>query len=446
VSDRPCESTMDLNECARALFNETFDQFTGIDDFTIVYPDDVLNTRRSSHNWFSTYLSQFSGDNQEPRELIVAEFSETLDFLDKDNRRCEVRIHACRSFSKAAWTLTVRWQSKPSVSNFHPSPAHSAAQELAKFEPKGWSDGYLFGTSELVKAIWRQWPTALPSRGLVLVTGETGSQKSQVTRGLIHSYLHALFADVIEPAVKQHPRKPHLLTFEDPIESLLRPLDLPELANEVDESGDRTGFEEAFTFLAPRHLDYTPRVLRKDVSELSNGLLKDALRQTPALVFAGELREPKQFGACLDFAATGHLVVATAHAGSVIEAMSKLLASVEAKTSGERAIYVSRILSVVHLKKLALRDAKLKAPPVVPAMWRQTAIGIQQLVADGLASLLPANPGPESSAHEIACLGRAFFVGALTELMRLDPDPFRQKTVDEDLMIMAFEDDLNLNG
>jgi Tfp pilus assembly pilus retraction ATPase PilT len=87
-----------------------------------------------------------------------------------------------------------------------------------------------------------------------------------------------------------------------------------------------------------RGLDYTPRELgsKKDVRSLAQALLKDALRQTPSVVYVGELREEHHLETALNFARTGHLIVSTTHAGSLVEAMGRAFAAMKVKTAEDR--------------------------------------------------------------------------------------------------------------
>lgn len=137
--------------------------------------------------------------------------------------------------------------------------------------------------------------------------------------------------------------------------------------------------------------------------------LMDALRQTPALYFVGETRSKDEWKVLLDFAATGHLIVTTAHAGSLIEAVHKIFESLSVETPAERSEIASKLLAVIHLRnhemplKAVIKNGKPVTPVtnvLFPALWRRTPRAIAALTSDGLASLLPfrpkANPGVET--------------------------------------------------
>jgi twitching motility protein PilU len=160
---------------------------------------------------------------------------------------------------------------------------------------------------------------AEPHQGLILVTGATNSTKSKIARGLAWRMLKKIIEDP-----KAQDRGPHLVTFEDPIEQFFWKAEHP-----------ATGDPDA----APA-IDYTPRQRQKDCAELKQGL-DDALRQTPAVFYIGEIRDSEEMCQAVEFGGTGHLAIATAHAGNLIEGVGKLLKAVKAANSGVRAIYAS---------------------------------------------------------------------------------------------------------
>ncbi len=107
-------------------------------------------------------------------------------------------------------------------------------------------------------------------RGLVLVTGPTGSGKSTTLAAMI---------DMINTT-----RADHIMTIEDPIEFLHRHKRC--IVNQREIGPDATSFAEA---------------------------LKGALRQDPDVILLGEMRDLETIGTALTAAETGHLVFATLH-------------------------------------------------------------------------------------------------------------------------------------
>ncbi len=233
--------------------------------------------------------------------------------------------------------------------------------------------------------------------GLLVITGATNSAKSEIARGLIYEYLKA---------VDKTKRRPHLVTFEDPIEKLY--------ADKPDEDTTNSNISVSMPATLEHEIDYTPRELGKDAGSLRQAF-KDALRQTPTVFFVGETRDKEEWKEILDFASTGHLVVTTAHAGSLTEAMHKLFSALRIKTPAERSELANRLLGIVHLRP-SRHNENIK----IPAVWQQTPIGKNDLVAEGLSSMLPHNSNDKNDESEKGCLGRTYLVKKLISLMSKD--------------------------
>lgn len=121
-------------------------------------------------------------------------------------------------------------------------------------------------------------------RGLVLVTGPTGSGKSTT------------LAAIIDAANRQ--RKDHILTIEDPIEFVHENKGC--IINQREIGADTATFPEA---------------------------LKRALRQDPDIILVGEMRDPETISIAITAAETGHLVFGTLHTQSAAETMSRIIDS-----------------------------------------------------------------------------------------------------------------------
>jgi twitching motility protein PilT len=111
---------------------------------------------------------------------------------------------------------------------------------------------------------------AMENRGLVLVTGTTGSGKSTTLAAMIDH-------------INSH-RTAHIITIEDPIEFLLR--DKKSIVNQREIGVDTHTFAAA---------------------------LKSALRQDPDVILVGEMRDFETIETALIAAETGHLVMSTLH-------------------------------------------------------------------------------------------------------------------------------------
>jgi twitching motility protein PilT len=119
-------------------------------------------------------------------------------------------------------------------------------------------------------------------RGLVLVTGPTGSGKSTTLAAMLDKVN-------IE-------RKGHIITVEDPIEFIH--MHKSSTVNQREVGSDTKTFASA---------------------------LKYALRQDPDVILIGELRDLETIGAALTIAETGHLVFATLHTNSAAEAVNRIV-------------------------------------------------------------------------------------------------------------------------
>ncbi len=129
-------------------------------------------------------------------------------------------------------------------------------------------------------------------RGLVLVTGPTGSGKSTTLASLI---------DVINET-----REEHIMTIEDPIEFLHRHKKC--LVNQRELGTDATTFAEA---------------------------LKAALRQDPDVILVGEMRDVETISTAVTAAETGHLVFATLHTQDTPQTVERIIDVFPAEQQGQ---------------------------------------------------------------------------------------------------------------
>jgi len=235
-------------------------------------------------------------------------------------------------------------------------------------------------------------------RGVIVVTGSTNAGKSKIARGLIYRYLQEKISGFeINKPLKQ--RRPHLVTIEDPIEDYF-------FTEDLDDPSPKKAQEYG--------LDYTPREIGKDTGGLADAFA-DALRQTPSVVYVGEVRDKDEWKPLIDFAGTGHLVVTTAHAGSLVEAMDRIMQATDATVPARRGQVADCILAVIHLESVPLGMTMDKSV-VLPAIWRRTSSGISTFVADGLASIVPnilsKGKTQEASRRQdasISSIGRLWF-------------------------------------
>ena len=119
-------------------------------------------------------------------------------------------------------------------------------------------------------------------RGLILVTGPTGSGKSTT------------LAAVIDKVNRE--RHEHILTIEDPIEFLHNHKNC--IVNQREVNADTHGFAQA---------------------------LRTALRQDPDVVLVGEMRDLETIESALRIAETGHLTFATLHTNSAVSTINRII-------------------------------------------------------------------------------------------------------------------------
>ena len=119
-------------------------------------------------------------------------------------------------------------------------------------------------------------------KGLILVTGPTGSGKSTTLAAMIDRI--------------NEERQGHIITIEDPIEYLHQHKNC--IVNQREVYSDTFSFKEA---------------------------LKHILRQDPDVVLIGEMRDLETIEAALTIAETGHLTLATLHTNSCVETINRII-------------------------------------------------------------------------------------------------------------------------
>jgi hypothetical protein len=312
----------------------------------------------------------------------------------------DFRTLICSCFAGEQYSLTLRKgkTESPSQGWEQNQPPASAATNPSGYAipPSTPKTPFLFSMHDYVdtlfRAIFGEEQSFAKMTGMVLVGGSTASGKSNITRGLIDRYL----IEVKRTKDKAKDRRPHLITFEDPIE--VRYFENPELA-------------------AQTGVDYTPRQKGVDVANL-RCLLQDCLRQTPEAVYVGETRELKDWGELVHFAGTGHLVFTTCHAGSLTEMIGTLLKAVKAETAAGRSVLAGRLLAAIHLRPTKVQANDKTGEAILPGLWLRRPAGVNALTSDGLAAILPGLfPSSSKGMNEKTgyCFGRAYFAARLAK-------------------------------
>jgi twitching motility protein PilT len=163
--------------------------------------------------------------------------------------------------------------------------------------------------------------TYLP-RGLVLVTGDTGSGKSTTLAAMID-------------AMNQRYRK-HVITLEDPVE---------------------------YVFTSNRCL-IEQRELGLDMPSFASAL-KHALRQDPDIILVGEMRDLETTQLAITAAETGHLVLSTLHTSSASQTVERIIDMYPANQQNQIRAMLSNTLQAVVSQTLFSR---IDSPGMVPAV------------------------------------------------------------------------------
>ncbi len=162
-------------------------------------------------------------------------------------------------------------------------------------------------------------------RGLVLVTGITGSGKSSTLAAMINHI--------------NDTQNTHILTIEDPIEFLIR--DRKSIVSQRELGLDTMSFTAA---------------------------LRAALRQDPDVILIGEMRDHETIDIALTAGETGHLVLSTLHTLDARETINRILASFEPHEQMQVRRRLGSVLKAVISQRLARRKDKLGFVPAVEVL------------------------------------------------------------------------------
>jgi len=190
---------------------------------------------------------------------------------------------------------------------------------------------------EMLKEVCKQ------PRGLVLVTGPTGSGKSTTLAAMIN-YINRNF-------------KKHIVTIEDPIE-FVHP-NIQSIINQREIGADATSFKEA---------------------------LKAVLRQAPDVILVGEMRDTETMEAAMTAAETGHLVMGTLHTNSAPATVDRIIdAFPEGKRDQVRIQLANNLLCVMSQTLASKRNGQGRVM-VYEIMRRHVAIS--SAIKDGKTNMI----------------------------------------------------------
>jgi twitching motility protein PilT len=166
---------------------------------------------------------------------------------------------------------------------------------------------------------------AMESRGLVLVTGTTGSGKSTTLASMI---------DVINSR-----RLCHILTIEDPIEFVHE--DRKAVIDQREVGSDTSNFADA---------------------------LRSALRQDPDVILVGEMRDFETIETALTAAETGHLVMSTLHTVDATETINRIISAFPPYHQRQVRLQLAAIVKGIIAQRLVPKADSLGRVPAVEVM------------------------------------------------------------------------------
>ncbi len=153
-------------------------------------------------------------------------------------------------------------------------------------------------------------------RGLVLITGATGSGKSTTLAALINEI--------------NLNRNEHIITIEDPVEFL---------------------FTEKRSIISQREVGV-------DTASFADAM-RAALREDPDVILLGEMRDPETIETAMTAAETGHLVFSTVHSPAAAETVSRIVSSFPAEAqAGIRAKLAQNLRGVVSQRLVPCKDGR----------------------------------------------------------------------------------------
>lgn len=220
-------------------------------------------------------------------------------------------------------------------------------------------------------------------RGIILVTGETGSGKSTTMAALLDRINHS--------------RADHILTLEDPIEYLHTPDKC--LINQREIGSDTRSYADA---------------------------LRAALREDPDVILIGEMRDLDTIETALTAAETGHLVLGTLHTKSAADAIDRMVDVFPSERQRQIRMQVSTCLHAVLAQQLV---RKIGGGRALAAELMVVTPAIRNLIREA------KTPQIANALATSASVGSVTMDNSLIELYRnrvIDADTAVEASIDQE--------------
>ena len=210
-------------------------------------------------------------------------------------------------------------------------------------------------------------------RGLVLITGSTGSGKSTT------------LASIIDEINAQY--RYHIITIEDPIEYI---------------------YDDNKSIIEQRELGLHTKSF--------HAALRASLREDPDVIVVGEIRDLKTAQTIIEAADTGHLVFATMHTLDAHETVDRLIAIFPANEQNRIRVALSATVQAIISQRL-IKSTSGEMIPAVEMMFRSPLI--QELIRTKRENEIPDAIEKEGISYDSILFNRALFnltqAGKITE-------------------------------
>lgn len=174
-------------------------------------------------------------------------------------------------------------------------------------------------------------------KGIILITGETGSGKSTTLAAMLDKI--------------NHTRREHIVTLEDPVEYVYTP--------------DLCAINQ--------------REVGKDTKAFASGL-KASLREDPNVILIGEMRDIDTIETAITAAETGHLVFATLHTGTASDAIDRMVQVFPEGAQNQIRLQLSMVLVAVLTQQLL---PKIGGGRVLACEYMLVTDAIRNLIRSG---------------------------------------------------------------